>query len=464
MSKIIVEDSSPSLKYSGNGDWQFDSTVHSTWDDGATVTFAFHGTNAMVYGTIPEGDVKADEQVLISVTLDGGSPAQISRKCKSTSVINELWWDSGALSDADHTFTITYHFKSDIAFELDRIEYTGSQQTSAAPDTETRTSTTVVTQTSLFTSTGTSVAGPGSTVTAVTTSTSISILTSTVLFGTSTTSSGSRESSTNSSKVGESTVSAPSGGGSQTVTATQYIKTDGVPDPSASASTTNSASKGSNVGAIAGGVAGGLVFLFFLLLFLFCVRRRRKGMASSTDGFGRNVGGHVEGTPRIIVTSWQSLLIDCGSGEPKPNPSLSPYNVIELRSEGSTYSSAPSHYPLAQTKAPPLPLHIPAPNTQPLPRGRPRAESDAISSSEDTATTGDRTASTSQYPREKRGMGSSEYRSSTQPSEGGMTFANSDFTGGRRSHLMSGRGTVGTYGSGLRLSEEVDPPPAYHGL
>lgn len=381
----------------------------------------------MVYGTIPEGDVKADEQVLISVTLDGGSPVQISRKCKSTSVINELWWDSGALSDADHTFTITYHFKSDIAFELDRIEYTGSQQTSAAPDTETRTSTTVVTQTSLFTSTGTSVAGPGSTVTAVTTSTSISILTSTVLF------------------VGESTVSAPSGGGSQTVTATQYIKTDGVPDPSASASTTNSASKGSNVGAIAGGVAGGLVFLFFLLLFLFCVRRRRKGMASSTDGFGRNVGGHVE-------------------GEPKPNPSLSPYNVIELRSEGSTYSSAPSHYPLAQTKAPPLPLHIPAPNTQPLPRGRPRAESDAISSSEDTATTGDRTASTSQYPREKRGMGSSEYRSSTQPSEGGMTFANSDFTGGRRSHLMSGRGTVGTYGSGLRLSEEVDPPPAYHGL
>lgn len=424
MSKIIVEDSSPSIKYSGNGDWQFDSTVHSTWDDGATATFAFHGTNAMVYGAIPEGDVKADEQVLISVTLDGGSPVQISRKCQSTSVINELWWDSGTLSDADHTFTITYHFKSDIAFELDRIEYTGSQQTSAAPDTETRTSTTLVTQTSLFTSTGTSVAGPGSTVTTVTTSTSISTLTSTVLF------------------VGESTVSAPSGGGSQTVTATQYIKSDGVPDPSASASTTNSASKGSNVGAIAGGVVGGLVVLIFLLLFLFCMRRRRKGMAFSTYGLGPNAGSHVEGAP-------------------KPNPNLSPYNVIELQSEPSTYSSAPSHYPLAQTKGPPPPLHIPAPGTQSLPTGRARAESDAISSSGGTSTTEDRIPSTSQYPREKRGMSS---RSSIQPSEGGMTFANSDFTGGRRSHLMSGRGTVGTYGSGLRLSEEVDPPPAYHGL
>ncbi|KAF6750555.1 hypothetical protein DFP72DRAFT_1072260 [Ephemerocybe angulata] len=431
MSKaVVVDDNSPYIAYSGNGDWQSESSLHFTWEDGATATFSFQGTNAVVYGAVPAGDPSKNEAVLISIVIDGGSPLSITRKTGPQAVPNVAWWNSGILPDGDHTFTITYHALNDMEFQLDRIEYIGS------PELAVPTRTTLIFQTSVVVSTGTSIVGPGTTISTTASFTSTFTSTATVVGG--------------STLPGTTTLRDP-----QTATARPGIAnvSGGANSLPASANL-----KVANVGAIAGGIVGGTVVLLSLIVFCVFINRRRRGMGSSS----------------------RTTLDPSGTvfGEPKPSPSISPYNVTES-SQASTYISTPSSHPhRAHPKGhsllprysyvPPLTEHgyqaeLPILDI----RRRSIVESSSIVETPG-ATIGHGNPGMAHWAQDaKQGplAASDDGRSAMAESEGALTFVNSDYTGGRRSHLISvPRASASYIGSVSRMDEEVDAPPAYQGL
>ena len=202
---------------------------------------------------------------------------------------NVVWWESGTLSDGQHTVTMTYLSEDDMDFRLDRIEYVPSApQPTAAPttsraniaptvSTSTSTRVAVVTQTStssqveVVTGTSSTTVGPANLVPGEqTSSTSTSI---------------SSSPSSLPSSLPITTVFVASDG--QTITQTQYLPAASVTDASSggeivgdgSAGTTTQASSGASktvpVGAIVGGVIGSLAFLALYLILFIVVRRKR---------------------------------------------------------------------------------------------------------------------------------------------------------------------------------------------
>lgn len=127
MSNIVVDDTDPTLTYSGkwtlfaNGSSrQWNSTIHSTFQFGATVSFQFQGSVCKVYGTVPIGN---GSTVLIDVAVDGSVSPIISQTTGSAPVYADLFYESSPMTSSWHTVVITNRGgvgNSD--FEFDRVE------------------------------------------------------------------------------------------------------------------------------------------------------------------------------------------------------------------------------------------------------------------------------------------------------------------------------------------------------
>ncbi|KAJ3520591.1 hypothetical protein NMY22_g12689 [Coprinellus aureogranulatus] len=150
MSKTTVDDTSSSIKYTGYWETGKDgnSTVHSAWDPNSEAIFSFKGTHVAVYGIIPDGD---GEVVRVDFSIDSGAAVPQTRRSGERKVMNELWWESDALPDGDHTLVMTYLPAAgvDMDFRLDFIEYTpsGAASDSTPPAQSSATASTATTVT-----------------------------------------------------------------------------------------------------------------------------------------------------------------------------------------------------------------------------------------------------------------------------------------------------------------------------
>ncbi|KAF8804438.1 hypothetical protein BYT27DRAFT_7143147 [Phlegmacium glaucopus] len=103
----------------GGSSAEWDSSVHSTSQIGATVSFKFRGSVCKVYGTVPKG---SGSKVLMDVTIDGATSPIITRTTGSATKYAVLFYTSGDMdSTAWHTVVITNR-GSDADFEFDRAE------------------------------------------------------------------------------------------------------------------------------------------------------------------------------------------------------------------------------------------------------------------------------------------------------------------------------------------------------
>ncbi|KAF9551396.1 hypothetical protein CPC08DRAFT_792752 [Agrocybe pediades] len=118
-----------------NGDWQtligssrqWESSVHSTIEPGATATFRFRGYQVWVWGTIPAGTGSN----LIDIAIDDESPTRITRKSNGSAVFNEPYFESPMLRDTFHKVVITNRGSNadqNTEFMLDRFEFETSEE------------------------------------------------------------------------------------------------------------------------------------------------------------------------------------------------------------------------------------------------------------------------------------------------------------------------------------------------
>ncbi|KAF8797677.1 hypothetical protein BYT27DRAFT_7124970 [Phlegmacium glaucopus] len=127
MSNIVLDDTDASLTYSGQWNLfaggssrQWDSTVHSTFQSGATVSFQFQGSVCKVYGTVPPGN---GSTILIDVTIDGSVSPIVSRTSGSAADYANLFYQSSAMESVWHTVIITNRGGAgNLNFEFDRVE------------------------------------------------------------------------------------------------------------------------------------------------------------------------------------------------------------------------------------------------------------------------------------------------------------------------------------------------------
>jgi len=143
MSNIVVDDTDSSLTYSGHWNLytgssrQWESTVHSTFQYGATVSFQFRGIPLLkfdfpylnfavqgsvckVYGTVPQGN---GSTILIDITIDGSVSPIVSRTSGSAADYANLFYQSSAMQSVWHTVILTNRGGAgNLDFEFDRVE------------------------------------------------------------------------------------------------------------------------------------------------------------------------------------------------------------------------------------------------------------------------------------------------------------------------------------------------------
>ena len=154
MNDYSIDDMNTTLiKYKGsweaiNGSTkEWDGTVHTTGQAGATATFQFSGKSTCryayaklnlffsdigyslrVWGTVPEGTGKNSVQL----TIDGGPPNITSHKSNGSAIFNVLYFETPRLSETFHTAIITNldsTTNGSSEFELDRFEFTTTDAT-----------------------------------------------------------------------------------------------------------------------------------------------------------------------------------------------------------------------------------------------------------------------------------------------------------------------------------------------
>ncbi|KDR81174.1 hypothetical protein GALMADRAFT_136215 [Galerina marginata CBS 339.88] len=104
---------------------QWNGTVHSTLQPGASATFQFRGYQVWVWGTIPAG-VGSN---LVDFSIDGSTPNVTSRASNGSAVYNEPYYASPTLRDTYHTIVVTNrgsNANGNTEFLLDRFEFTSS--------------------------------------------------------------------------------------------------------------------------------------------------------------------------------------------------------------------------------------------------------------------------------------------------------------------------------------------------
>lgn len=148
MSNIVIDDTNSTLTYfgqwtllAGGSSRQWNSTVHSTFQTGASVSFQFQGTYAIfyfpkhflstfffrhpgsvckVYGTVPIGN---GSTVLMDVTIDGSVSSLVSQTSGSAPIYADLFYQSSSMQSTWHTVVITNRGGvGNLDFEFDRVE------------------------------------------------------------------------------------------------------------------------------------------------------------------------------------------------------------------------------------------------------------------------------------------------------------------------------------------------------
>ncbi|KAF9545165.1 hypothetical protein CPC08DRAFT_823951 [Agrocybe pediades] len=272
MSNVDIDDSdTSSISYSGS--WveigggpsnEFDGTVHSTTENGATATIVFQGTSILLKCTVPQG---TGTMSMVSF-VDGEMAGFATRRSTDTPLYDDLWLNK-TLPDGQHEVVIQNTGDANSPFQLDRFIITGSvipvQGAEASPTANPSPTTT---------------AQPG-----VTNVPAISSTTSAPLSSTAQSSSPSPSLTTLS--TGPSSSSRSSAAGSKNGSLGESIlistsiqvsttTTDGNQETQISSSVAGSTSRPKqNIGMIVGGIIAGIVFLLLLLLFL-CMRQRRR--------------------------------------------------------------------------------------------------------------------------------------------------------------------------------------------
>ncbi|KAH9484605.1 hypothetical protein JR316_0004087 [Psilocybe cubensis] len=233
-------------------------------------------SRVVIYCTVPPG---SGTNAIGIITLDGQATT-VTRQTGPSAVYADMWFDSGQIANIQHTITIANGgSSSDSPLMFDRFHVEGDtilNSTPVAPAPPP--SPTVAPQTLRLTSL----------------SVSVSVVTTTVRHSSSSISSiaSSRKSSSTSSSSSVSTnltgtstsqSSSTTGIGSsadKTVTSIQFVTT--AADGNVATQSVNPAqedatgSSSTNVGAIAGGVIAGIVLIIAFMLFLLCLRRRRR--------------------------------------------------------------------------------------------------------------------------------------------------------------------------------------------
>ncbi|CAA7257398.1 unnamed protein product [Cyclocybe aegerita] len=286
MPKTLVVDDNvlPNFKYSGNWEYlsgstrQWEGGIHSTFQNGATVSFRFRGSGFRVQGTIPGGS----GNVLYEIITDGVSSGILTQAGSSANVYDAQFYAVSApgLRDFVHTVVIANRgSQSNLDLRFDRVvlESLDADPTMTSPPPDptpitTSTSTTTPSPPRSTTSTTTT-----SSTTSTTSSTSSSRTTALNLVGSSTTSS-----SSSSSSPSESTSLVTTTDKDGKIVTTQLIVTGGPSSvtPTGSVEPTTSAtsatgSRGVPLAALIGGILGALVVVILVfLLFRQCRRRR----------------------------------------------------------------------------------------------------------------------------------------------------------------------------------------------
>ncbi|KAF9554693.1 hypothetical protein CPC08DRAFT_766528 [Agrocybe pediades] len=292
MSDVNVDDTdTSSILYSGS--WtlipggpvdEFDGTVHSTNENGATATIKFHGTRIVLKCTVPQGTTWMSMQSF----LNGVSTSNVTRQSHDNTAFHDDVWFNSTLPDDNYELVIqNMGGPSDSPFQLDRFIVTGSvipvapqgdvalgpstPQGNPAP-TPGNTGTTVA-STRAGTSTSITQSSP-------TPSSSSSLSSSSSSMGLNSSSSISSSLLGNSTSVSMSSTAASVDTIStlvefSTVTAPGTTQTQGAPLSKASGHHVN-------LGLILGSAIGGALFLIFLLVLLLCIVRRRR--AEPRDG------------------------------------------------------------------------------------------------------------------------------------------------------------------------------------
>ncbi|CDO73754.1 hypothetical protein BN946_scf185015.g82 [Trametes cinnabarina] len=130
------------LVQTGNNGNIFAQTLTVVESTGGAV-FRFHGTNVQVYGTItPPTDPGAT--VTSSYTIDGAAAGSFSSSTVPAALVNEadgqLFFDSGTISDGDHTLVINVTLASAAEpYQIDYIKYTATPPTSSSSTSGTAT-------------------------------------------------------------------------------------------------------------------------------------------------------------------------------------------------------------------------------------------------------------------------------------------------------------------------------------
>ncbi|KAF8163829.1 hypothetical protein B0H34DRAFT_340696 [Crassisporium funariophilum] len=123
-----ADDTDPGFSYSGN--WQtltgstrqWQGTVHSTTQSGASATFRFVGTAARVYFTVPAGSGSS----MADISLDGVTRT-VSKTSHSDNFYDDLWFDSGLISNTQHTVVVTNRGSDGgTPLQFDRIAFDGT--------------------------------------------------------------------------------------------------------------------------------------------------------------------------------------------------------------------------------------------------------------------------------------------------------------------------------------------------
>ncbi|KAF9057000.1 hypothetical protein BJ165DRAFT_1520420 [Panaeolus papilionaceus] len=127
MGVLIVDDSDPNVIYSG--EWQsllgstrqWDGTVHTTFQTGASASVSFQATTVTVIATIPPG---SGQQALVDIQLDSMEPVRVTMTSSAAAVYADaIWISPGILSEEVHTITLTNRGGgNDLDFSFDRLK------------------------------------------------------------------------------------------------------------------------------------------------------------------------------------------------------------------------------------------------------------------------------------------------------------------------------------------------------
>ncbi|KAF5318826.1 hypothetical protein D9619_010984 [Psilocybe cf. subviscida] len=133
---LPVDDTDPHFQYEGS--WQevkgssrqWNSGVMTTQQSGASVSFTFFGSNALLYQTIPSGS----GNVAVDISIDGGAPTTVTNVCGGANpVYHMLFFQTPIMADTMHTVVMTNRSPSNIPFQFDRADLQSHDDASMLP-------------------------------------------------------------------------------------------------------------------------------------------------------------------------------------------------------------------------------------------------------------------------------------------------------------------------------------------